>query len=65
MDFCEYCNNMYYFKHDEENKIIFYCKNCGAVKDIDDDEEAKQIEQMKSILNTSILILFTTTPFLM
>ena len=43
MDFCEYCNNMYYFKHDEENKIIFYCKNCGAVKDIDDDEEAKQI----------------------
>uniref|UniRef100_A0A6C0CT15 DNA-directed RNA polymerase II subunit RPB9-like zinc ribbon domain-containing protein n=1 Tax=viral metagenome TaxID=1070528 RepID=A0A6C0CT15_9ZZZZ len=43
MDFCEYCNNMYYFKHDEENKIIFYCKNCGSVKDIDDDDEAKQI----------------------
>ena len=43
MDFCEYCNNMYYFKHDEENKIIFYCKNCGSVKDIDDDDEAKKI----------------------
>lgn len=43
MDFCEFCNNMYYFKHDEENKITFYCKNCGAVKDLDDVDEAKQI----------------------
>lgn len=43
MDFCDYCNNMYYIKEDDENKIMFYCKNCSAVKMIDDINEPKKI----------------------
>lgn len=43
MDFCEYCQNMYYIKEDDENNIIFYCKNCSAVKAIDDVYEPKKI----------------------
>lgn len=43
MDFCEYCNNMYYIKEDEEGNILLYCKNCGSVKEIDDVNEPRKI----------------------
>ena len=43
MDFCDYCDNMYYIKENDENKLIFYCKNCGSHKEIEDTSEAKQI----------------------
>jgi len=31
MHFCPECGNMYYLqlKKDEENKLIYYCRNCG------------------------------------
>ena len=29
MKFCEKCENMYYMKVNEENKLIYVCKNCG------------------------------------
>jgi len=33
MHFCENCDNMYYIKIDDENdnNIIYYCKNCGNI----------------------------------
>ena len=43
MDFCEYCENMYYIREDDVNNIIFYCKNCSATKKIDNVNHAKKI----------------------
>ena len=35
MNFCEKCDNMYYIKisSDEDDKLIFYCRNCGNEND--------------------------------
>jgi len=35
MHFCTKCNNMYYHKvaAEEENKLIYYCRNCGHEDD--------------------------------
>jgi DNA-directed RNA polymerase subunit M/transcription elongation factor TFIIS len=43
MEFCEFCNNMYYIKEQENKKITYFCKNCGSEKDIDQDNAYKQI----------------------
>lgn len=34
MEFCEQCSNMYYIrlKSDEEDQLIYYCRNCGFEK---------------------------------
>lgn len=36
MDFCNYCNNMFYIKLSDENtdSIIYYCRNCGNTDNI-------------------------------
>ena len=34
MEFCEYCNNMYYIKEKDDNSIEYYCKNCGSEREI-------------------------------
>ena len=32
MNFCSNCDNMYYIKlNDEENELVYYCRNCGNV----------------------------------
>jgi DNA-directed RNA polymerase subunit M/transcription elongation factor TFIIS len=32
MNFCSNCDNMYYIKlNDDENELIYYCRNCGNV----------------------------------
>ena len=34
MNFCIKCDNMYYMKiGEEDNKLIYYCRNCGHEKD--------------------------------
>jgi len=34
MNFCSNCDNMYYIKlNDEENELVYYCRNCGNVDD--------------------------------
>ena len=34
MKFCDKCNNMLYIKiMDDEQKLTYYCKNCGWTKD--------------------------------
>ena len=35
MHFCKNCNNMYYIKlsDDDNNKLNYYCRNCGTVDD--------------------------------
>ena len=47
MEFCEFCNNMYYIKEksDEEDTqdLIYYCKNCGSEKEIKDGLQSKKI----------------------
>lgn len=43
MEFCEYCNNMYYIKEDDENNIVYFCKNCNSEKIIQETDEAKKI----------------------
>ena len=36
MLFCDKCNNMYYIRitNDEENNLIYYCRNCGHENEI-------------------------------
>ena len=29
MNFCEKCDNMYYMKINAEDKLTYYCRNCG------------------------------------
>ena len=43
MEFCEYCNNMYYIKEKEDKTIEYYCKNCGSTKGIKDSSNSKLI----------------------
>lgn len=32
MNFCSNCDNMYYIKlNEEENELVYYCRNCGNV----------------------------------
>ena len=32
MNFCSNCDNMYYIKlNEDENELIYYCRNCGNV----------------------------------
>lgn len=32
MNFCTNCDNMYYIKlNEEENELVYYCRNCGNV----------------------------------
>ena len=34
MNFCANCDNMYYIKlSDDENELVYYCRNCGNVDD--------------------------------
>lgn len=34
MNFCSNCDNMYYIKlNEEENELVYYCRNCGNVDD--------------------------------
>ena len=34
MNFCANCDNMYYIKlNDDENELVYYCRNCGNVDD--------------------------------
>lgn len=34
MNFCSNCDNMYYIKlSDDENELVYYCRNCGNVDD--------------------------------
>lgn len=34
MNFCSNCDNMYYIKlNEEENELVYYCRNCGTVDD--------------------------------
>jgi len=34
MNFCSNCDNMYYIKlNEEEDQLIYYCRNCGNVDD--------------------------------
>jgi len=34
MNFCSNCDNMYYIKlNDDENELVYYCRNCGNVDD--------------------------------
>lgn len=32
MNFCDDCDNMLYISVDNENKLIYYCKNCSFIK---------------------------------
>ena len=47
MEFCEFCNNMYYIKEksdqDDTQDLIYYCKNCGSEKEIKDGQYSKKI----------------------
>lgn len=44
MDFCDFCNNMYYIKQQEDSTLIYFCKNCGSTKHIDEgNENSKKI----------------------
>lgn len=47
MDFCEFCNNMYYIKeksdNDDTQDLIYYCKNCGSEKEIKNSQESRKI----------------------
>ncbi len=38
MHFCSECGNMYYVRisEDDDNKLIYYCRNCGHEDDIMD-----------------------------
>ena len=38
MHFCVNCNNMYYLKlkNDNENMLIYYCRQCGNEENMDD-----------------------------
>ena len=29
MKFCENCDNMYYLKNLEDDKLVYYCRHCG------------------------------------
>jgi len=48
MDFCDFCNNMYYIKETEEKSLVFYCKNCGSQKDISSENDINS----KKIMST-------------
>lgn len=46
MEFCNYCQNMYYIKEVEENdskSIMYYCKNCGSTKSITDGDTKSKL----------------------
>lgn len=43
MEFCDYCNNMYYIKENDDNSIEYYCKNCGSKREIKTDTNSKLI----------------------
>ena len=32
MEFCDFCNNMYYIKQLEDSTMVNYCKNCNSEK---------------------------------
>ena len=43
MDFCDFCNNMYYIKETDTKELIYYCKNCGCEKEIKESQTSKKI----------------------
>ena len=47
MHFCDKCDNMYYIKINENNEIIYYCRNCGNE---DSNMSSKNITISKTIL---------------
>jgi len=48
MKFCNVCENMYYISinSEDENKLIYYCKNCG--------NKDSTIEDVVCVLNTDL-----------
>ena len=48
MKFCNVCDNMYYISinSEDENKLIYYCKNCG--------NKDSTIEEVVCVLNTDL-----------
>jgi len=54
MDFCEFCNNMYYIKQQEDNSLIYFCKNCGSTKNIDEgNDKSKKISHTEHDKSTA------------
>ena len=51
MDFCDFCNNMLYVKHADDNafEVVHYCKNCDFQKSLS--EEQHTILMMKNRFN--------------
>lgn len=44
MEFCDFCNNMYYIKQiQQETNLMYYCKNCGSTKQMDDGNDHSKI----------------------
>lgn len=70
MDFCEICDNMMYYRLDDENNLITYCKNCkneikkkksdGSVLVIHDDAVSDEIRYLQN--NSQNIIYDPTLP---
>ena len=61
MHFCKVCENMFYIrlKEDDENKLIYYCRNCGNEEEnfseetiiISSSKFEKQEKQFEYVIN--------------
>jgi DNA-directed RNA polymerase subunit M/transcription elongation factor TFIIS len=51
MDFCKFCDNMLYTKIDNDNNMIYHCRNCGEEKNNDD--KKKTIKIMEKTYNNN------------
>lgn len=50
MEFCEFCNNMYYIKQLEDQSMVNYCKNCNSQKSF---ESSDQSQKSRKILTNN------------
>jgi len=65
MHFCENCNNMYYLKlkNKNENILIYYCRQCGNEKDMDDTNISVLKTNINNVKDTFINVINEYTKY--
>ncbi len=65
MHFCDNCNNMYYLKlkDSETSVLIYYCRQCGNEKDIDDSNISVLKTNINNVNDTFINVINEYTKY--
>lgn len=65
MHFCVNCNNMYYLKlkDNDSSVLIYYCRQCGNEKDMDDSNISVLKTNVNSVKDTFVNVINEYTKF--